>query len=150
MSACTQPMRIGLKHGLAVVATFGAFGCGSSPIVAARIEPALAATFANLVQVQVSWMGLAPMAASDFSVRASCRKLLPGSDIGSGEWLCTVLWYGPDRQPLRDTYDLFVTTDGCYTATIEGETLGGPTLKARDGRDVKNLLHTFEGCFDTT
>jgi hypothetical protein len=129
---------------------FAACGCGSTPIVAARIEPALAATFANLVHVQVSWMGLPPMDASDFEVRARCRKLMTGSDTGSGEWICTVLWRSPDRQPLRNTYDLFVNTDGCYTATIEGETLGGPTLKAPDGREVKNLLHTFEGCFDTT
>jgi len=37
-----------------------------------------------------------------------------------------------------------------YTATVEGNTLGGPILKASDGRDVKNLLFTYEGCFDTT
>jgi hypothetical protein len=43
-----------------------------------------------------------------------------------------------------------VTTDGCYTATVEGESLGGPTVKRSDGRDVKNLLYVFEGCFDTT
>jgi len=50
---------------------------------------------------------------------------------------------------LRDTYDLFVATDGCYTATAEEESLGGPMLKAPDGRDVKNLLYSFEGCFNT-
>jgi hypothetical protein len=140
---------LSLRGGLAI-ASFGAFGCGSSPLVPARIEAALATTFANLVHVQVSCMGLAPMAASDFGVRASCRKLLEGNNAGSGDWVCTILWQGPDRQPLRDTYDVFVTIDGCYTATIEGETLGGPTLRTRDGREVKNLLHTFEGCFDTT
>jgi hypothetical protein len=52
---------------------------------------------------------------------------------------------------LRDAYDLFVGTDGCYTATVdvtEGH-LGGPTVKSSDGRDVRNLLYAFEGCFDT-
>ena len=43
--------------------------CGSSPITSARIEAAIAPTFANLVQVQVSWLGLPPMAASDFGVK---------------------------------------------------------------------------------
>jgi hypothetical protein len=125
-------------------------GCGSSPITPARIERAIAATFANLVHIQVSWLGLPPMDAPDFEVRASCRKLTPGSNVGAGEWACTVLWRGPDRQPLRDTFDLFVMTDGCYTATVSGENLGGPTLRASDGRQVRNLLYTFDGCFDTT
>ena len=55
-------------------------------------------------------------------------------------------------QTKRDTYQLFVATDGCYTATVdavEGH-LGWPTLKALDGRDARHLLDTFEGCFDTT
>ena len=148
MNARTTLMRF--HTALAALAIVAGSACGSSPIVPERVEPALAATFANLVHLQVSEMGLAPMAPSEFAVRARCNKLLGGTDAGSGEWLCTVLWEGPDRQPLRNTYDLFVTTDGCYTATIEGEALGGPTLKTRDGREVKNLLHAFEGCFDTT
>jgi hypothetical protein len=61
-----------------------------------------------------------------------------------------LLWRSPQRQTLSDTYDLFVATDGCYTATVSGDSLGGPTLKTSDGRDVRNLLYTFEGCFDTT
>jgi hypothetical protein len=124
-------------------------GCGSSPITPPRIEEAIAHTFANLVQIQVSWLGLPAMAASDFDVTASCKKL-SGGTAGSGEWLCTLVWKGPERQTLRDAYDLFVATDGCYMATVAGESLGGPTLKARDGRDVRNLLYSFDGCFDTT
>jgi hypothetical protein len=129
-------------------------GCGSSPITPARIEGAIAPTFANLVHVQVNWLGLPPVPASEFAVKASCRKLGSGSSAwnsgGSGEWVCTLRWKGPERQSLRDTYDLFVTTDGCYTATSEGQNLAGPTLKALDGREVRNLLYAFEGCFDTT
>ena len=51
---------------------------------------------------------------------------------------------------MREPKTLLVATDGCYTATIEGSNLGGPTLKTSDGRDVRNLLFTFEGCFDTS
>jgi hypothetical protein len=147
-------MRTGVRRSmlggtLAALLAAGAAACGASPITAARIEGAIAPTFANLVHLQISWLGLPPTAASDFAAKASCRKPQAGSDRGSGEWVCTLSWQGPDRQALRDTYDLFVTTDGCYTATVAGESLGGPTLKARDGREVKNLLYTFEGCFDT-
>jgi hypothetical protein len=61
-----------------------------------------------------------------------------------------VVWQGPDRRRLRDTYELFVTTDGCYMATASVEALGGPVLRAENGREVRNLLYAFEGCFDTT
>jgi hypothetical protein len=123
-------------------------GCGSSPITPARIEAAIAPTFANLVHIQMGWLGLPPMPVSDFGVKASCRRLLTGSAAGSGEWTCLLSWQGPDRKALRDNYELFVTADGCYTATAAVESVGGPTLRAEDGSVVRNLLYAFEGCFD--
>ena len=139
-----------LGSALVAAATVLVYGCGSSPIVPARIEGALASTFANLVHVQMSWLGLPPMATSEFAVKASCRRLLGQKNAGSGEWACALVWRGPDRRTVRDTYDLFVTPDGCYTATASAENVGGPTLKAEDGSQVRNLLYVFEGCFDTT
>src|SRR5262245_1182836 len=136
--------------GLAALAAIAASACGGSPITPARLENAIAPTFANLVQLQVSSLGLPPMTASEFAVQASCRKLLAGSHQGSGEWMCTLTWQAPDRRSLRDNFERFVTTDGCYTASVEGESLGGPTLKTSEGAEVRNLLYTFEGCFDTT
>ena len=85
------------------------------PITPARIESAIAPTFANLVQTQVSWLGLPPMRRRSSAARraaASCHR----RRSGAGEWICTLVWMGPHRQTLRDTYDLFVATDGCYTA----------------------------------
>jgi hypothetical protein len=128
-------------------------GCGSSPITSDRIEPAVGRTFANLVHTQLSRLGLPAVAASDIRVRPSCRTLVPERrDVGAGEWVCTLLWSGPNRQVLRDTYDLTVGTDGCYTATLEGAEaeLGGPTVTASDGSTVRNLLYAFDGCFDTS
>jgi len=138
------------RHSVVVglLAVAGALGCSASPITPARIEASIARTFANLVHVQVSWLGLSPMAASELAVNARCRKAAGGDARGSGEWTCTLAWKGPDRQALTDTYDLFVNTDGCYTATVATENLGGPTLKSKDGREVRNLLYAFEGCFD--
>jgi hypothetical protein len=138
-----------LPAALLVTMTVAMLGCGPSPITPVRIEAAIEATFANLVHHQVSMLGLPSLPASDFGVTASCRKLA-GNTTGAGDWVCNLVWLGPDRQTLRDAYDLFVATDGCYTATIEGNNLGGPTLKTPDGRNVRNLLFTFEGCFDTS
>ena len=91
---------MGLRGLFAVVTTVAALGCGPSPITSTRIEGAIAPTFANLVQVQVSRLGLPPMAASDFAVTASCRKLVAGSDRGAGDWACTLVWHGPRNQSL--------------------------------------------------
>ena len=146
-----------LHCALAACGTIALSGCGSSPITPKRIETALETTFANLVELQVARLHLKPMTAPDFAVTAICGKQATGNNAGArpeqsrgaGDWTCALVWQGPDRRMLRDTYDLFVATDGCYTATAAGENLGGPTLKASDGRDVRNLLYTFEGCFDT-
>src|SRR5215510_14171640 len=97
--------------------------CGSSPITPARIETALQTTFANLVELQVARMNLPPLAAPDFAVTAICRKQTPDNNAGAGDWSCTLVWQGPNRETMRDTYDLFVATDGCYTATVAGESL---------------------------
>jgi hypothetical protein len=144
-----RPISIVLLCALAAIMSVAVFGCGSSPITSTRIEASIEITFANLLEVQVWRLGLPPITAPDFALTAICRKSVPASNAGAGDWVCTLVWQGPDRQTLRDTYDLFVATDGCYTATVAGESLGGPTLKALDGSDVRNLLYTFEGCFDT-
>jgi hypothetical protein len=142
-----------LRSALTVAATIGVHGCGPSPITSVRLDRAIAPTFANLVHLQLSRIGLSTVAASAITVRASCRKAVAGSGAtGAGDWVCALDWYGPNRRALRDTYDLSVGTDGCYAATIEGgeATLGGPTIATSDARTVRNLLYAFEGCFDVT
>jgi hypothetical protein len=139
------------RHLRAAVLIMGlaACGCGSGPITAARLEADVAPTFANLVRIQVDWLALPPMTAAEFQVTATCRRLVAGDAVGSGEWSCTIRWRTPDRRIQQDLYELFVMTDGCYTATA-GVELGGPMLKTPDGREVRNLLYAFDGCFDTT
>lgn len=144
-------MDIGMRGALVGLTTVAMLGCGPSHITSTRIQGAIETTFANLVELQVARLGLPAIRAADFAVGATCRRQAAGSakDSGAGEWVCTIVWQGPDRRTLRDTFDLFVTADGCYTAAVDGESLGGPTLKASDGRVVRNLLYAFEGCFDT-
>jgi hypothetical protein len=146
---------IGAKRRITRAVTAGAAallvsGCSSySPITAARIERAIAVTFSNLVETQVSWIGLPRMTAAEVGASARCLKL-PTGGAGAGEWVCTVIWLGPQGQSVRDAYDLFVATNGCYMASLSGESLGGPILKTPDGESVRNLLYAFDGCFDTT
>src|SRR5579872_7265947 len=104
MRGRTTPM--GRSQMLALLVTLGAVGCGPSPITSARIDRAIAPTFANLVHLQLSRMGLPPVAAADISVTASCRKLTPTGNggAGSGDWVCTLVWFGPNHNLLGDTY----------------------------------------------
>ena len=84
----------------------------------------------------------------------TCHRVGPGEALrGGGTWRCGVAWsYPGSRGPLHDTYELTVTTDGCYTATADAAEghIGGPTIKTRDGATVTNLLYAFDGRFDTT
>jgi hypothetical protein len=138
------------RAGAAVAAALLVSGCGSySPITPARLEQAIASTFANLVETQVAWVGLPRMTATEVAASARCLKL-PSGGVGAGEWVCTVIWMGPQGQSVRDAYDLFVATNGCYMASLSGESLGGPILKTKGGTTVRNLLYAFDGCFDTT
>jgi hypothetical protein len=130
--------------------TVPVIGCDLRGVTANKIEDAMAPTFANLVQLQESKLGLPPVEAVTLQAMARCRKVGPGDETrGGGNWICSVLWVFPGyKGPLRDTYDLSVTSDGCYTATSEEGHFGGPTLTTRDGAKVANLLYAFDGCFD--
>lgn len=148
--SCAETKRLIISAMLLVAVAVTAAGCSSaSPITAIRIEKAIATIFSNLVETQVSWLGLPRMSAGEVAASAHCLKL-PTGGAGAGEWVCTVIWMGPQGQSVRDAYDLFVATDGCYMASLSGESLGGPILKTNDGRSVRNLLYAFDGCFDTT
>ncbi len=125
-------------------------GCGGSAITSDRLEGAIAPAFANLVHAQLGRMGLPAVTAAQLRVVASCYRV-GGGDAGAGEWACTVVWSGPRGDTLRDAYDVTVTSNGCYTAMLSSAEaqLGGPTVTALDGRQIRNLLYAFDGCFDT-
>jgi hypothetical protein len=140
-----------LQAALIIALGLASDACGSSPITSARLELAIGHTFANLVHAQLERTRLSPVSVSDITVTASCYRS-NGSTVGAGEWVCTLIWHGPNQTTLHDIYDLSVGTDGCYTAVVDAaeSQLGGPTLRTADGTTVRNLLYSFEGCFDTT
>jgi len=136
----------------ALVAATCFAACGSSSITRTRVERGVAPTFANLVQVQLGRMGLGPVPPPGIRVVANCRRMTPGrEEAGSGEWACALTWYGPNRTPLVDAYDVSIAADGCYTASVgagEGN-LGGPAMPAPDGTRIRNVLYAFDGCLDS-
>ena len=92
--------------------------------------------------------GCLPRVASEFEgeMRAAASSA-GGADAGSGEWVCTLLCKGPDRQPLLKTDHFFVTTDGCYSGHRFGRgTSAVPTLKG--GGSVATGLGISSYAFD--
>jgi hypothetical protein len=139
-----------LSIGLLVVV---ASGCGRDDTTARRLESAVASTFANLIHSQETILGVVPVEASALRASASCHKVVIASGATGGGWRCTVTWFAPGhREALRDTYDVSLSTDGCYTATADGAEahVGGPTILRRSGETLTNLVYAFDGCFDTT
>jgi hypothetical protein len=136
------------RAGLAAV-TSASLACGTSSITSSRVERAVGRTFANLVPLQLARLDLPPIDRAALKVIASCYRPAGGA-AGSGAWVCTVIWSGENGVLLRDTYDVMVTPDGCYTAAVdpvEGQ-VGGSITRTQRGREARNLLYTFEGCFD--
>jgi hypothetical protein len=143
--------RKALGAGLALAGAVAVNACGSGGVTGPKIEQALSRTFANLVHIQEVKLGLPSIDAAALRVSPSCHKVSPNNgDRGAGTWRCSLLWYTSRGSPLRDSYELSVSVDGCFTATVDGAQMGGPTLTKIDGTTVTNLLYVFDGCFDAT
>jgi hypothetical protein len=135
---------------LAAAAMCASIACGGSGVTESRVERAVGRTFANLVPLQLARLDLTPTGGAALRVTASCFRPAGGS-TGAGAWVCTLIWAGDNGVRLRDTYDVAIAPNGCYTASvdpIEGQ-VGGSITRTQRGQDVRNLLYTFEGCFDT-
>lgn len=125
-------------------------GCQASVVTEARVERAIAPVFASLVHLQLQRMGLPDVPVSALRTTASCYRLAGGHQ-GTGDWACTIVWSGPNGATLRDTYEVTVGANACFTAVLSGSgeaQLGGPTVTTQEGRQVRNLLYAFDGCFD--
>src|SRR5262245_55563421 len=146
-----QRSHVGTRSVVMAAAAITTWHCGSSLLTASRVETSIAGTFSNLVQAQLLRIGLASVAPVEIKVKATCHRP-GGGDSGAGEWICSLVWSGPNGSFLQDTFDVTVGPDGCYTAAVDPteSQLGGPTSKALDGRTERNLLYKFDGCFDPT
>ena len=135
---------------ITIVVAAALAGCGASAVTEDRVERAIAPVFANLVHVQLQRMGLPDMPVSALRTTASCYRLGGGHE-GTGDWACMVVWSGPNGTTLRDSYEVTVNANACFTATLSGSAeaqLGGPVVTTQEGRPVRNLLYAFDGCFD--
>lgn len=142
-------LRVGAAVAVVVVS-----GCAPGPLTAVRLQRSVASTFANLWGYHEAELGHPHPAPPRLEATAVCRRSTPGTvQHGAGtDWVCQVVWLvdGPGTL-VNATYDLDVSTDGCYAARGDGPASvnGSPSLVDLTGRQRVNPLYAFNGCVDT-
>jgi hypothetical protein len=136
---------------LAVGAVASLAGCGGNDITKARLERALAPTFANLYVQRAQILGLPGVTVASTAPSADCDRGGPKvADVGPGaDWICLVTFNDADGKKQTGKFELQVRANSTYVA-------GGPTklmgpvmiTDKRTGRDVPNPAFEFDGAFD--
>ena len=146
---------IGVRRAFVAMTTLAGCGCGPSPITSTRIETAIETDVRQPRRTSGRATGAARhdcarLRGDGHLPQALARQRRRDPATGSARSSGRV----PTAGLCATRTSLSITTDGCYTATVAGESLGGPTLKAPDGSAgekpslcVRGLLrhHVMEG-----
>lgn len=96
--------------------------CAAGGVSRPDVELAVSTTFGHRV---AATEGASPGAATSSCTTAS------GGDRGAGDWSCVVRWAGQDGLAHAAEYDLQVSTDGCFRASLQttptGTAVPGPS-----------------------
>jgi hypothetical protein len=134
--------------GTAIAAALLLTACGGPDITEARLDNAIAPTFANLYARQQALLGKSLPSTPQTS--ASCHR--SGKDApmtGAGaDWICQLLLQ-VGTSLTQYTYELTVQATGCYTADGPPGIVGQLTLTSHSGATRVNPLFAFDGCFDS-
>jgi len=125
-------------------------GCGSTDVTKARLENAVAPTFANLYVQQAEILGHTGVTVATAAASASCDRGGPNvADKGPGaDWIC-IIHFTDDTHIAQDgKFEVQVKSNSCYTAGGPSKLVGLATITNTYGRDVPNPVFEFDGCFD--
>jgi ABC-2 type transport system permease protein len=126
---------------------------GPAGITPVRLNAALIPTFNNLTLLQQRELGRAPVPGASLNiVLPTCSRRGSTTD-GPGEWICTMNVLIPTQsslppEPTVVSYDVSVSSDGCYKAQSPPAFIGQQTMRDADGHTVVNPLYTIYGCFN--
>jgi ABC-2 type transport system permease protein len=132
---------------LAISADWGPVG-----VTAARLKASLIPAFNNLTLLQQRELGRQVPAGARLNILPNCSRRGPTAD-GPGDWVCTmnVIIPATGAVPFSTTivtYDVSVTSDGCYKAQSPPAFIGQQTMRDAAGGTVVNPLYTIYGCFN--
>lgn len=150
-----MPSTSNLTRGLTALFVLGAVtavsGCGSSDITKARLEKALAPTFANLYVQRAHILQLPGVTVASTAPSAVCDRGGPKvADVGPGaDWICMVTFTDADGKKQTGKFELQVRANSTYVAGGPTKLLGPVMITdALTGTDVPNPPFEFDGAFD--
>jgi hypothetical protein len=143
-----------LAPAVAVLAVAGVFaataGRGGEDITAARLERAIAPTFANLYVQRAAILGESGVTVASIGASASCDRGGPKvADVGPGpNWICTISFTDDQGQHQDGKFEVQAKADATYVAGGPSKLIGQATITDRSGKDVPNPVFEFDGAFD--
>ena len=137
---------------LGVVALFAATaGRGGEDITRARLERAIAPTFANLYVRRAAILGESGVAPASIGAKAACDRGGPTvPDQGPGaDWICTISFTDDQGQHQDGKFEVQANADATYVAGGPTKLIGTATLTDTHGSVVANPVFAFDGAFDS-
>lgn len=139
----------------AVIALLAVAGnWGPTGVTASRLRHDFAVSFNQLTILQQRELGRHVPAGAQLNIVPTCSRR-GSTPTGPGDWVCTMDVFIPQQQgatPFNETpvsYDVSVTSDGCYKAQSPPIFVGQQMMKDAAGQSVVNPLYTVYGCFNT-
>ncbi|MGI5239893.1 hypothetical protein [Dactylosporangium sp. CA-139066] len=136
---------------LAVTAVFAATaGRGGEDITRARLERAIAPTFANLYVQRSAILGKTGVTVASIDARAACDRGGPKvADVGPGaNWICMITFTDDGGQRQEGKFEVTANADATYVAGGPSKLVGLATITDTHGNDVTNPAFEFDGAFD--
>lgn len=124
--------------------------CGTTDVTRARVENALAPTFANLYVQQAAILGHPGVTVGSTAATATCDRGGPKvADEGPGaDWICMIHFTDETGTAQDGKFELQIKANSCYAATGPSKLLGPVMITDTDGKDVPNPVFEFDGCFN--
>jgi ABC-2 type transport system permease protein len=148
-----QPARIVVGLAAAIVLFAFAGSWGPAGVTPGRVKASITPAFTKLTLLQQRLLGRDVPSGASLNVRTACSRRA-STPNGPGDWSCTLVVFIPQLgavpfQQTPVTYEVSVSSDGCYKATSPPSFVGQQTMRDAHGRSVVNPLFTIYGCFDT-
>lgn len=147
-----MPVRLTFAFAALIVLLAIAGSWGPTGATARRLKASLSPAFNGVTVLQQRQLGRAVPAGAKLNLQTTCARH-GSTPTGPGDWSCTVTVFMPQAgaNPFAQTpvtYDVSVSSDGCYKATAPPSFVGQQTMRDARGNNVTNPLFTIYGCFN--
>jgi hypothetical protein len=133
------------------IAFVALIGRGGSDVTKARLEHAIAPTFANLYVQRANILDESGITITSIAASASCDRGGPTvRDVGPGsDWICQIAFHDDHGQTQNGKFEVQAKADATYVAGGPSKLVGQATLTDKAGRTVPNPVFEFDGAYDS-